>query len=461
MNSLVKDHKQQKTILVVDDDESVISSLSLMLKQKGYRSQLANTPAQAIDIINKVDIDLVIQDMNFSRQTSGEEGMRLLEEIIKAKPSMPVLLMTAWGSISLAVTGIRKGARDFITKPWDNDRLLQTIATNLRLSETTNDAILTREELDKDFNFKNIIGSDSALLRVLTTVARVSKTDASVMIFGESGTGKELIADALHENSHRSQGPFIKVNLGGISTSLFESEMFGHVKGAFTDAKSDRNGRFTLANNGSIFLDEIGELDKTSQVKLLRVLQDQTYQAVGSSTNLRTNIRVISATNRNLEEMVKDNEFREDLLYRLNLITIEIPPLRERIGDIPQLAEMHLNSIELMYGLKDLSLTTEAMNWLKSKKWPGNIRQLKQTIERAVLMSGHSEITLEDIDDQSSNQHNNPIDFMSNLTLDEVEKLMIEKALETHHKNITKVASSLGLSRAALYRRMEKFEIVV
>jgi DNA-binding NtrC family response regulator len=453
---------QNKTILVVDDDQSVTASMALMLKQNGYSSVVAESPIQALSILNNQHIDLVIQDMNFSRKTTGEEGMALLNEAHKAYPSLPILLMTAWGSISLAVAGIRNGAVDFITKPWNNERLLQTINTTLRLSEPVSDNVLSREELDKEFNFSEIIGNDPALLKVLTTVARVSKTDAAVMILGDSGTGKELIANAIHINSLRNKGPLVKVNLGGISTSLFESEMFGHVKGAFTDAKTDREGRFSLANNGTIFLDEIGDLDKASQVKILRVLQDQTYQIVGSSLNKHSNVRVISATNKNVEEMINEGSFREDLLYRLNLITIKLPPLRERFQDIKQLAENHLLQIEKMYGLQELSISLDALKWMEKQQWPGNIRQLKQSIERAVLMSGHSVLTTADMTQQSetsSTSSNESVDAISKLTLDEVEEIMIKKTLETYKGHITKVAKSLGLSRAALYRRIEKYEI--
>ncbi len=454
----------QKTILVVDDDVSVTTSLKLLLKQNGFQSLEAHSPNEALSILQSKPIDLVIQDMNFSRKTTGEEGMELLKAIKQQNTDIPVLLMTAWGSIELAVEGIKLGAKDFITKPWDNQRLIQTIETSLSLIKNNTQTTMSREQLDKDYDFSDIIGEHPALLKVLTTVARVSKTDAPVIILGESGTGKELIADALHKNSKRINEAMVKVNLGGINSSLFDSEMFGHVKGAFTDAKTDRKGRFELANGGSIFLDEVGDLDKSSQVKLLRVLQDQTYQAVGSSINQRTNVRVISATNCDLETMVENNEFREDLLYRINLITLTLPPLRERKSDIKLLVNDHLTKIEKMYGLEKLIIDEQAMQWLNNQEWPGNIRQLKQSVERAVLMSGQNELTIKTFmpdQDDNQNQSTTSTNNLHNLTLDEAEKMMIENALKMHHNNITRVANALGISRAALYRRLEKFEISV
>ncbi len=472
--------KSQTNILVVDDDTSVIASIELLLKQSGYHVTSALSPEEALgklaDSTNSMagSIDLVLQDMNFSRSTSGKEGLQLLKDLKSQYGDIPVLLMTAWGSIELAVEGIKCGAKDFLTKPWDNRQLVRTIETCLQLNLSQGPQPTSRRQLDQQYDFKKIIAEDPLMLDILSTIGRVSSTNAAVLILGESGTGKELIADAIHNNSPRKLNELVKVNLGGMTTSLFESEMFGHVKGAFTDAKSDRQGRFELANEGSIFLDEIGDLDPTSQVKLLRILQDQSFQPVGSSKTKRSNFRVISATNRSLDEMVSNNQFREDLLYRLNLITIELPPLRKRRGDICLLARQHLERVEILYGLDTLTIEDEAIQWLENQPWPGNVRQLTQTIERVVLMTPSRTLSAGDFisiagKDKSRNAFSNTTSNddaanaiqAGNMTLDEVEKLMIIKALSAYKKNLTKVAEGLGISRSALYRRLEKYGIVL
>src|SRR5438270_5937970 len=381
-------------ILIVDDDTSITASLALLLKQHGHRSSSASTPVEALAAFRRERPSLVIQDMNCSRQTTGAEGLELLSQLRAIDASVPVILLTAWGSIELAVEGMKLGAADFITKPWSNARVLESIETALRLVDAKRaEAASSRAELDERYDFSNIIGSDPALLRVLDLVGRVSATDAPVLITGESGTGKELIAEALHRNSGRRAKPFVKVNLGGISSTLFESEMFGHVRGAFTDARQDRKGRFETADGGTIFLDEIGELDLASQVKLLRVLQDRTYEVLGSSRSRTVDVRVVSATNRALHELVGRGEFREDLLYRLNLITIQLPPLRERRADIPRLASAFLAMAAEIYARDVDGIAPRAMEWLKTQNWPGHIRQLRQAIARAVVMFDADELT--------------------------------------------------------------------
>lgn len=449
----------KKQILIVDDDRSVTASLSLMLKQNQYAVIKAHDASEAMKVIAEQPVDLVLQDMNFSRKTTGEEGLALLQEIREQAPHLPVILMTAWGSIALAVEGMRLGAHDFVAKPWDNDHLLRTIDTAIGLSEASPSALLSRQALDDAYDFSHIVGQSPALLSVLTTIARVCQTDASVLILGESGTGKELIADAIHRNSKRKDAPLIKVNLGGITPSLFESEMFGHVKGAFTDARQDRLGRFASADKGTLFLDELGELDKSSQAKLLRVLQDQTFQMVGSSQNTSVNVRIVSATNKNLDQMVANDSFREDLFYRLNLITVELPPLHKRVEDIPLLAQHHIAKVAKMYGLPNALLTPAAEHWLKAQKWPGNIRQLCQSIERVMLMSGKAELDRVDFAPNEPTGSEPQLFNTEGVTLDEMEKNMIEQSLASHSGNISKVAQALGLSRAALYRRMEKHGI--
>jgi len=455
-------------ILVVDDDASVTASLSLLLKQAGYPSRAAATPAEARTLLRAEPCQLVIQDMNFSRRTSGDEGLELLRDIKAAHPNLPVILITAWGSIPLAVEGIKRGAADFVTKPWTNEQLLRTIETTLGVTAARprpDEAVPGREELDAQYDFGDLLGADRQMLRILNLIGRIAATDASVLITGESGTGKELVADAIHRNSRRADRPFVKVNLGGIATTLFESEMFGHVRGAFTDARADRKGRFEIAHGGTIFLDEIGDLDPAAQVKLLRVLQDRTYEVLGSSQKRTVDVRVVAATNRNLAEMMGRGEFREDLLYRINLIPIHLPPLRDRRDDIPVLANRFLQAVAAVYRREPLSLSDEARRWLQGQVWPGNVRQLRQWIERAVLVSTTDRLSLDDFSASIAMETREPaIDMLppvGAMTMDEIERGMIQKALKHHGRNLSRVAEALGLSRAALYRRLEKYEIQV
>jgi two-component system NtrC family response regulator len=453
-------------ILIVDDDRSVTASLALLLKQAGYPSHSVGSPAQALEWVRENSCDLVIQDMNFSRRTSGEEGLTLIGQLKTLRPALPVILITAWGSIQLAVEGMKAGASDFVTKPWTHQQILHTVQTALGLASTRpqgDEGMPTREELDGKYDFGDLMGEDPRLLRILQLVGRVAATDASVLITGESGTGKELVAEAIHRNSRRQARPFVKVNLGGISASLFESEMFGHVRGAFTDARHDRKGRFELAHGGTIFLDEIGDLDAASQVKMLRVLQDRSYEVLGSSTRREVDVRVISATNRALAEMVSRGDFREDLLYRINLIAIHLPPLRERPSDIPVLAARFLQALGHVYRRDRLALAPSTRRWLQTQPWPGNVRQLRQWIERAVLVSGRDTLDVDDFaataDMEPRESARDTLPAVGSMTMDEIERGMIQKSLRHHGGNISKVAESLGLSRAALYRRLEKYEI--
>jgi two-component system NtrC family response regulator len=446
------------TILVVDDDVSVRTSLELLLKQNGFRSVTAADPEAALEALRSERIDLVIQDMNFSRSTTGEEGLALLSEIRRAHATLPVVLITAWGSIALAVEGMKLGAADFVTKPWDNERLVQVVKTALSLFGKSPPETADREALDERYELSDILGRDPALVRVLNHVARVAKTDATVLITGESGTGKELLANAIHANSRRAGGPLVKVNMGAIVPALFESEMFGHVRGAFTDAKRDRVGFFEQADRGTIFLDEIAEVDRASQIKLLRVLQDQLFQRVGESEPRRSSFRVIAATNRNLPELVARGEFREDLYYRLNLITLEMPPLRARKGDIPLLAAHHLRRVEERYGLGEIEIGPDAYRRLAAQRWPGNVRELKHCVERAALMSAKPLLSRADLEDVAGTAKPSAPDRLDRdvLPLDAVEKLMIRRAMRECEGNVTRASELLGLSRAALYRRLAK-----
>ena len=398
-------------------------------------------------------------DMNFSLTTTGDEGITLLKQVKIFQPETPVILMTAWGSIQLAVKGMQAGAFDFITKPWNNAALMHQIETALALNNKKKEEELKKEEEGK-FDRSHIVGKSKALMDVLATIERISKTNASVLITGESGTGKELIAEAVHRNSPRAKKPFVKVNLGGISQSLFESEMFGHKKGAFTDASSDRVGRFELADKGTIFLDEIGDLDLSCQVKLLRVLQEQTFEVLGDSRPRKVDIRVVSATNADLRQMVQEHTFREDLFYRINLITVHLPALRERREDIPLLVRHFADQQCQQNGLPKVDFTPEAMKYLQSLPYPGNIRELKNLVERTLLVSGKETLDVDDF--KAQNPHSAEAilsQSLDNLTLDELERQRILQALEQYGNNLTQVATSLGLSRPALYRRLEKHNI--
>ena len=452
-------------ILIVDDDPSVTASLALLLKQAGYASYAVAGPADALTWLATNRCDLVLQDMNFSRRTTGEEGMELLAQVRAAHPTLPVVLITAWGSIDLAVRGMKAGASDFIVKPWANEQILQTVRTALGLSAAppSSGQAPSREELDAAFDFGHLVGEDPRLRKVLQVVGRVAPTDASVLIMGESGTGKELIADAIHRNSRRRGRAFVKVNLGGISSTLFESEMFGHVRGAFTDARQDREGRFSMADGGTIFLDEIGDLDQASQVKMLRVLQDRTFEVLGSSQKRAADVRVVSATNRNLAEMVGRGEFREDLLYRINLIALTLPALRDRRDDIQILAARFLQAVSQVYRRDGLRLSDDAIRWLRQQPWPGNVRQLRQSIERTVLISEDAVLTAaafrRTADMEPGESGREVLPPVGSMTMDEIEKAMIVKSMKHHGGNVSKVAEALGLSRAALYRRFEKYEI--
>jgi DNA-binding NtrC family response regulator len=449
-------------ILVIDDDIAVRTSLLLLLKSEGYDAASTENPAEALKIIKKNTPELIILDLNFSIDTSGGEGMDLLGKIKQLNSAIPVILITGWGSIELAVKGMKLGANDFINKPWSNEHLTQSVKTLLDLQDKKTEH-RTRKQLDKSYNFQHIIGEDPKMLDILETIGRVATTDASILIMGESGTGKELIAEAIHQNSLRRNKPFIKVNLGGISTSLFESEMFGHIRGAFTDARFDRIGRFEMANKGTIFLDEIGDLDASSQVKLLRVLQDRTYEMLGSSRTKTLDTRIVCATNKNLNEMVLRGTFREDLLYRINLITVYLPALRERPKDIPLLVAFFINNLKEIYNRPKLSVAPSAMKWLQQLPLPGNIRQLKNLVERSILVSKKDELGIDDFRSQLElspvKKGNMQLPGVGTLTLEEVEVEMIKRALDHHKNKISRAAAALGLTRSALYRRLEKYQI--
>lgn len=448
-------------ILICDDDTTVRTSLTLVLKRAGYEVATAANQQEAIDFVRHTCPQLILMDMNYSNTTTGEEGLELLAKVQVFCPAVPVILITAWGSINLAVQGIRAGAFDFITKPWNNLALLKTIETAIQLRDSEEKNPDPKNgKTERTDRFDKIIGRSPLLQQVLNTISRISQTNAPVLITGESGTGKELIAEAIHENSGRQGKPFIKVNLGGISQSLFESEMFGHKQGAFTDARHDRTGRFELADKGTIFLDEIGELDLVCQVKLLRVLQDQTFEPLGESKPRQVDTRIICATNKNLPEMVAQGTFREDLFYRINLITIQMPALRERPEDIPLLVEYFARKQAEQNNLPEAEISQKAFGYLKKLPFHGNIRELKNLVERTILISGKD--VIKDIDFKQQYIEvpaSQPAGGNTILSLEMVERNMIQKAVELYGCNHSRIAAALGLSRQTLYRRLEKYDI--
>jgi DNA-binding NtrC family response regulator len=399
--------------------------------------------------------------MNFSKDiTSGKEGFHWLNQIIERDPSAVVILITAFGDVEMAVRALKEGATDFVLKPWQNEKLLATISAAIRLKRSYAEVDKLREtkkQLLEDSNqpFRDIIGTSDAIQKVFDVVDKVAQTDANVLILGENGTGKELIARALHQKSLRHDNAFISVDMGAITESLFESELFGHKKGSFTDAKEDRAGRFEVANGGTLFLDEIGNLNLPLQSKLLTVLQNRQVTRIGSNKPVEIDIRLICATNMPLYDMVKDNDFRQDLLYRINTVEIHLPPLRERPDDIPMLAEHFLEVYTKKYRKEKRSFAGSTLKRLQKYPWPGNVRELQHAIERAVIMSDNTSLQPEDFFFLSNNPNSNDLQ-VENYNLDDVEKTVIQKAIGKHSGNISKAAKDLGLTRASLYRRLEK-----
>lgn len=440
-------------ILVVDDDRTICASLKILLTHAGYDCVAVSSPAEAIAEVKSTIPEAVMLDMNFSRFTTGEEGLTLLRQIKIFAPQTPVILMTAWGSIELAVAGMKAGAFDFLTKPWDNRQLLKTISNAIELASPHDNGV--KERVTAPFDRYGIVGNDPILGNILDTVGRIAPTSATVLITGESGTGKELIAEAIHRNSPRRDRPFVKVNLGGMSQSLFESEMFGHRKGAFTDAITDRTGRFQAADGGTIFLDEIGELDLSCQVKLLRVLQEQRFEPLGSDRTQKVDVRVICATNADLAAMVSARTFREDLYYRINLITLELPPLRHRQGDLMALARHFAADAAARHGLAVPVLDPSVKDFLCAQTFPGNLREMKNLVERVLLVNRSGSLSGEDF----AREYLPAIQTqtVAEGSLGDMERTRIAAALSHSNGNLSRAAAELGLSRQALYRRMEKY----
>ncbi len=446
-------------VLVADDQPDVLEALRLLLKAEGFRITGVNSPAGALRAVENDDFDVVLIDLNYTRDTtSGVEGLDLLARLRELDATLPVVVMTAWGSVGQAVDAMRRGARDYIEKPWDNERLLQTLRTQAELARALRRSSRLEEETNRirKEGMPELIAESKAMQPVLEIMERIGPSDANVLIRGEHGTGKEVVARWLHASSPRASRSLVAVNVGGFSEGVFESEIFGHVKGAFTDAKSDRTGCFELADGGTLFLDEIANITLQQQAKLLRVLETGEVQRVGSSKLRKVDVRVLSATNAKLEEDVIAGTFREDLLYRLNTVEIHLPPLRERREDIVPLAMNFLKKVAARYDRKLDGLSREAQEALLRHGWPGNVRELEHTMERAVLMARGREIMAADL---VLRRRGEAAAAMEELTLDEAERVLIEKALDRYDGNVARAASALGLSRSALYRRLQRHDL--
>ena len=442
------------TILIADDDEDIRLALNLLLSAQGYQIIEAANAKEIIIESNRQQPDLVLLDMNFSRDTtSGQEGLAILEQLQPL--NIPVILMTAWGSIELAVQGLQKGASDFIEKPWNKLKLLNSIKQQLSFSRVKEQNQGYRQLLASD-NKKAWVCQSQSMQAIETLVAQIAPTDANILILGENGTGKSLLAERIHQLSSRQQAPLIAVNMAAIPDNLFESELFGHQKGAFTDAKQNRVGRFQLADKGTLFFDEIGSLPLTLQPKLLRVLETGHYEILGSSQTQVADVRLISATNANLNQLVSEQAFRQDLLYRLNTIVITIPPLRERLEDISSLANCFIAKFSEKYRKQVLIISPCALSKLKQHNWPGNIREFSHVIERAVLLTSGDEITAQQLLLENTD---NATDSVLLQPLEEAEKQLIEKAMTVTGGQVIEAAKLLDISRNALYRRLEKFAI--
>ena len=444
-------------ILIADDQPDVLEALRLMLKAEGYQIESANSPAAIVAAIEARDFDVVVMDLNYTRDTtSGQEGLDLLGKIQAIDTILPVVVMTAWGSVELAVEAMRRGARDFIQKPWDNARLLSIIRTQVELSKALRQGqrLEAENRLLRADGRPTFIAEAPSMQPVLQLISRVGPSDANVLITGEPGSGKEVVARTLHAISGRSNKPMVTVNAGGLAEGVFESELFGHIKGAFTDAKMDRVGRFELADTGTLFLDEIANVPMNLQSKMLRVLEIGEMERVGSSKTRRVDVRVISATNAKLPEEVANGRFREDLLFRLNTIEIHVPALRERREDIPLLASHFLGVHAKRYRKSLQGFDAAAMQALLENQWQGNVRELNHVIERAVLMAQDNLVRLGDLALRSGAHSPTRLEDMS---LEEVEAFLIKKALARYSGNVSQAASALGLSRSALYRRLQRY----
>jgi len=442
-------------ILIADDQRDILEALKLLLKAEGFEVDTATSPRGVLNAVNVRDFDALLIDMNYARDTtSGAEGLDLLAQLQERELAPPVVVMTAWGNVESAVAAMRRGARDYVEKPWDNNRLLAILRTQVDLGRAlrrSRELEIENRALRKE-GLPELIAESRAMQPVLRLMERVAPSDANVLLLGDHGSGKEVLARWIHAASQRADRPLIAVNLGGIPDGLFESELFGHVKGAFTDAKADRVGRFELADRSTLFLDEIANLPLAQQAKLLRVLETGEFERVGASSPRRVDVRLISATNVDPQAAVKAGAFREDLLFRLNTVEIRIPPLRERHDDIPLLATHFLHRYAQRYGKSTMSLAPDGMEALLRHSWPGNVRELDHAIERAVLLAERGQIRARDF---ALSQGEDGVAALEQMSLEEVERALIQKALSRAHGNVSDAATALGLSRSALYRRLK------
>lgn len=455
--------KHAGKFLIIDDDNYIILSIRILLEQYYSDVRTINNPEQIPTAFDENSFDVVILDMNFSAgDTSGQDGLHWFEEIKKRSPETMIIFITAYGGIEIAVEAVKRGAFDFITKPWENEKLLSTVSAAYKLSQANKKVAQLKSEkkgLQSAFKIPSVqlIGNSDQMRFVNETINKVAATDANILVLGENGTGKELVARSLHISSNRKNECFISIDIGALSESLFESELFGHKKGSFTDAIEDRVGKFEAASGGTVFLDEIGNLSIPLQAKLLKVLQERVISKVGANEIIPIDIRLICATNMNLYELVQKGTFRQDLLYRINTVTIELPALRERKTDLPLLSAHFLDLYKQKYGKGGLYVPEYVIRKLEKHSWPGNVRELQHAIERAVIMSDGKQLHVRDFALITEFQENS--EGIEDYNLDSLEKWAISKAIQKHQGNISNAAKELGLSRGALYRRMEKYEL--
>lgn len=452
------------TVLIADDDQNIITALKLLLKNEGLASVSCNTPFDALELIRKQAFQLALIDLNYHEDTtSGKEGLDLISAIRKIDEYLPIIVMTGWGTVSVAVEAMQRGAMDFVEKPWDqNNRLVAAIRTQIRLGEIAKSEVRLQAEnkilRSENNNLGNMVYESPAMKSLLKVVDKVAASDMPVLITGENGTGKSLLASYIHEHSSRAAGPFVSVNMGGISEPAFESEMFGHIKGAFTDAKSDRIGRIELADGGTLFMDEIANMPTGQQAKILRVLEEYKYEKLGSSQEKTVSVRIISATNADLTRLTAEQGFRTDLLYRLNGVTLEIPALRDRVADILPMAEKFLNAAISHYESPAKGFSDESVKALQSYSWPGNVRELRHVVERAVLLCLGEEISVTELQlpALSIGPGLQASDEFFTMSLEKAESWYIKQVIENNDGNSTQAAKTLGISRSALYRRIGK-----